>query len=151
VCEHVFVSETRDAIAALIERGLGLNEIAHRLGLANSTVGYHARALREDGPDRARRREHRTGGRAPVAPPTVTRERVRELVERGDSRATIAETLGIACSTVTYHATQLGADIDRRFGQRYDWSQIREFYGEGNSVAACDAAFGFNRGRGTRP
>src|SRR5438270_738091 len=42
----MFVSETRKAIAALIDQGLNLNEIAHRLGLANSTVGYHARALR---------------------------------------------------------------------------------------------------------
>jgi DNA-binding transcriptional ArsR family regulator len=43
----VFVSEVRKSVAALLAEGLTLNEIAHRLGVARSTVGYHAEVLRE--------------------------------------------------------------------------------------------------------
>jgi DNA-binding CsgD family transcriptional regulator len=140
----VFVSNTRDAVAAAIEDGLTLNEIAHRLGLANSTVGYHARALREERDGRRHHENRRSGGGPPVARAGATRERVRRLVERGYTRAHIAETLGIARSTVTYHAERLGGGIDSRFGRRYDWDEIRRFYEEGHSVADCRAAFGFN-------
>jgi predicted transcriptional regulator/5-methylcytosine-specific restriction endonuclease McrA len=141
----VFVPATRDAIATLIEGGLSLNEIAHRLGLANSTVGYHVRALREESEYRLRHQDRPAGGGPPVAPPTVTRERVRTLLERGYARAKVAELLGIARSTVTYHATQLGANIDDRFGRRYDWQEIGRFYEEGHSLADCRARFGFDK------
>jgi DNA-binding CsgD family transcriptional regulator len=141
----VFVPTTREAIAALIDGGLTLNEVAHRLGLANATVGYHVRALREE-PDRRHSHHDRPGGGGPpVAPPTVTREQVRSMLERGYTRAKIAEHLGIARSTVTYHATRLGASIDGRFGRRYDWQEIRRFYEQGRSVADCRARFGFDK------
>jgi hypothetical protein len=73
------------------------------------------------------------------------RERVRSLLERGYARAKVAEMLGIARSPVTYRATQLGAEIDGRFGRRYDWQEIRRFYEEGHSVADCRATFGFDK------
>jgi DNA-binding CsgD family transcriptional regulator len=122
-----------------------MNEIAHRLGLANSTVGYHARALREerDGPPRQQRQP--TRGVPPIARPTVTRARVRALLEEGYTRARIAETLGLARSTVTYHARNVGAEIDGRFGRRYDWQEISRFYDEGHSLAECRARFGFDK------
>jgi DNA-binding CsgD family transcriptional regulator len=141
----VFVSETRKAIAALMEGELTLNEIAHRLGLANSTVGYHVRALRDQRDGLLSDQDRRVGGGPPVAPATVTRERVRSLLERGHPRAKVAEMLGIARSTVTYHATQLGAEVDGRFARRYDWQEIRQFYEEGHSVADCRARFGFDK------
>jgi hypothetical protein len=53
--------------------------------------------------------------------------------------------LGVARSTVTYHARLLGEPIDERFSRRYDWRAIRRFYEAGHSVAACRARFGFNR------
>jgi DNA-binding CsgD family transcriptional regulator len=140
----MFVSEIRKMVAVLLEEQLTLSEIAHRLGVANSTVGYHADALREgrEGrsvPDRAPKR------RGPVAAPDVTRERVRALLNQGHTRARIAEALGLARSTVTYHAGRLGHDIDSRYGRRYDWETIRRFYEGGHSVADCQARFGFNR------
>jgi DNA-binding CsgD family transcriptional regulator/5-methylcytosine-specific restriction endonuclease McrA len=139
----VFVSETREAIAALLEAGLNQNEVAHRLGLANSTVGYHTRALRDQEAQPAPREMPRSRG--PLAGPAVTRERVRRLLYQGYPRARIAEMLGIARSTVTYHAGRLGAGIDGRFARRYDWEAISRFYEEGHSVADCLATFGFDR------
>jgi DNA-binding CsgD family transcriptional regulator len=139
----VFVPRIRNAISLLLAEGLALNEIAHRLGVANSTVGYHVHALR------GRREEglttERMRGRTPVAAPNVTREQVRQLLERGYTRAKIAETLGLARSTVTYHATRLGRDVDDRCGRRYDWNAIRLFYEEGHSVNDCRDSFGFTK------
>ena len=43
----MFVSEIRKKVAILLEEKLTLNEIADRLGVANSTVGYHVHVLRE--------------------------------------------------------------------------------------------------------
>lgn len=143
--ERTFVSTTREKIAALIEEGLSLNEIAHRLGLANSTVGYHARALREIRDSGQCREIRREGGGPPLAAPGITRERVHRLLQRGYTHAQVADTLGIARSTVTYHAAQLGANIDSRFGRRYNWEEISRFYEAGHSVAQCQSRFGFNR------
>jgi DNA-binding transcriptional ArsR family regulator len=140
----MFVSETRELVAALVEEELSLNEIAHRLGVARSTVGYHADALREV-PEQRGAQDRAPKRRTPVAAPNVTRERVRALLEEGYARARIAETLGLARSTVTYHAGRLGEDIDARCGRRYDWEVIRGFYDEGHSVADCRARFGFNK------
>jgi DNA-binding CsgD family transcriptional regulator len=140
----MFVSRTREEIAALIEDGLSLNEIAHRLGLANATVGYHARALREGENGPSSQNRHASGG-PPRAAPTVTRERVRRLLERGYTRAQVADALGIARSTVTYHAGRLGHHIDQRCARRYDWGEIRRFYEDGHSAAECQSHFGFDR------
>jgi predicted DNA-binding protein YlxM (UPF0122 family) len=142
--EHVFVSKIREMVATLLAEELTLNEIAHRLGVARSTVGYHANALREAReteavPDPAPKRTR------PVAGPRVTRQRVGALLERGYTRASVAEAPGLARSTVTYHAAHLGQDIDSRCGRRYDWGVIRRFYEEGHSLAECQARFGFNK------
>jgi DNA-binding CsgD family transcriptional regulator len=140
----MFVSEVRIAVADLLGAGLNMNEIAHRLGVARSTVGYHAAELAREkhASERCQGREHaRTG---PVAAVHVTRERVRRLLASGKTRAEVATTLGLARSTVTYHAARLGEDIDTRCGRRYDWREIRRFYEDGHSARECRARFGFN-------
>lgn len=121
-----------------------MNEIAHRLGVARSTVGYHVEVLGRDGQPDARptRTTSHTG---PVSPPEVTKERVRRLLEKGYSRVEVAEQLKLARSTVTYHAARLGEDIDTRCARRYDWQRIRDFYEEGRTVDECKARFGFNK------
>ena len=127
-----------------MDAGLSMNEIAHHLGVAQSTVGYHVELLRrarhEPGEGEDCTRAH-TG---PVAAVDVTKERVRKLLAAGKTRAEVAETLGLARSTITYHAARLGEDIDTRCGRRYDWREIRRFYDEGHSVRACSSRFGFN-------
>lgn len=140
----MFVSEVRVAVAELLGIGLNMNEIAHRLGVARSTVGYHAEELRreERASERCQGREHACTG--PVAAVHVTREQVRRLLATGKTRAEVARTLGLARSTVTYHAARLGEDIDTRCGRRYDWQEICRFYEEGHSARECRARFGFN-------
>lgn len=74
----------------------------------------------------------------------MTRERVRHLLEAGLSLAEIADTLGLAKSTVCYHARRLGYAPDPRFGARYDWTAIAAFYEQGRSVNECMRHFGFS-------
>ncbi|HEX5309522.1 MAG TPA: helix-turn-helix domain-containing protein [Solirubrobacteraceae bacterium] len=139
----MFVSELRAAVAKLLDAGLSKNEIAHRLGVARSTVGYHAERL---GDEKGRPSEQHgsSSRRRPVAAVAVTREQVRQLLASGKTRAEVARALGLSRSTVTYHAARLGEDIDSSCGRRYDWHQIRRFYDEGHSLRACQARFGFN-------
>lgn len=142
--EHLFVADIRERVAELTAEGLTLNEVAHRLGVARSTVGYHVDVLRRSR-DPARR--ERTGSTRPAAGPTVTRRRVGRLLSEGMMPAQVAESLDLARSTVTFHARELGYRIEAKFGQRYDWQTVREFYERGHSVAACRATFGFSRAR----
>jgi transposase-like protein len=72
------------------------------------------------------------------------RMRVAELLREGLSRIEIARQLGIAKSTVSYHARRLGEQIDQRFARRYDWQTVQEFYDEGQGVRACARHFGFS-------
>jgi DNA-binding CsgD family transcriptional regulator len=142
--EHMFVSDNRNEITALLAQGLTLNEIAHRLGLARSTVGYHVHVLGEQQTKQLAEPHRHPGRRPPVASPGVTRERVRRLLETGSTRASIADALGLARSTVTYHARRLGDDIDDRCARRYDWEAVGRFYDAGHSVSECRSRFGFN-------
>ncbi|HEX3392769.1 MAG TPA: hypothetical protein VHS55_09410 [Solirubrobacteraceae bacterium] len=138
------MSNVRNEVAVLLAAGLNMNEIAHRLGVARSTVGYHAEALQRDQQRAEGQVDEVPKRRGPVAAPKVTKESVRRLLAMGKTHAEIAEALEVARSTVTYHATRLGADIDHRCASRYDWSVIRRFYDEGHSARECRALFGFN-------
>ena len=74
----------------------------------------------------------------------MTKRRVRELLEQGETITGIAAALGVAKSTVAYHARSLGYEPDPRFARRYDWSEVREFYESGHSVRECRERFGFS-------
>jgi hypothetical protein len=82
--------------------------------------------------------------KGPKEPPGVMRERIRKLLELGWTRSRIAEHLGVAKSTVVYHATRLDVPIDPRFGRRYDWREIQAAYDTGMSRRECMAKFGFS-------
>jgi DNA-binding transcriptional ArsR family regulator len=75
---------------------------------------------------------------------SVTRARVRDLLETGASVTEIADTLGLAKSTVCYHVRRLGYAPDPRFAARYDWKAIASFYEQGHSVTECMRHFGFS-------
>jgi DNA-binding CsgD family transcriptional regulator len=136
----MFVSVLRGEIAELYAQGLPLAEIARRLGVAESTVGFHMEVLcRRPGSDPT-----------PQPPPAAvrqvtTREAVRALLAEGLPRLEIARRLGISKSTVAYHARRLGAPVDARCARRYDWPAIQQYYDLGHSVDACARAFGFSK------
>jgi transposase-like protein len=73
------------------------------------------------------------------------RELVAEKLERGMSVAEIASELGLAKSTVCYHARRLGRAADSRFARRYDWPTIQAYYDQGHSIRDCAREFGFCR------
>lgn len=124
----------------LHRQGVRSIDIAHRLNIAQSTVHYHLRKLLEGEttPMRRSRRRRRSG------PELRTRTLVGELLHRGMSRAEVARRLGLAKSTVSYHARQLGEQIDARFGKRIDWSLVQAYYDAGHSVRDCARIFGFS-------
>lgn len=72
------------------------------------------------------------------------RAAVRALLEQGFTQSEIAARLGVAKTTVLYHARRLDVPIDKRFGRRYDWTQIQRAYDSGLTVRQCAARFGFN-------
>jgi 5-methylcytosine-specific restriction endonuclease McrA len=75
-----------------------------------------------------------------------TREQVDRLLQQRCPRLEIARRLGIARSTVSYHAGRLGATMDTRAARRYDWCEIQSFYDSGHSVRECRDRFGFGSG-----
>lgn len=135
------MSEIGDRVIELHQQGLRSLEIAHRLAIAQSTVHYHLRKLSAGDADPSPRRAGRPPGSG-----AKTRDLVAQLLARGLSRAEVARRLGLAKSTVTYHARQLGGEIDERFGRRFDWSLIQAYYDEGHSLRDCMRTFGFGTG-----
>lgn len=128
----------RVEIERLAAAGHSAPEIARRLGLASPTVDYHLARL---------------GARVPAATPRAdttrsqvsTRGDVERLLASGLSRSAVARELGLARSTVGYHAKRLGAPVDERGARRYDWAAVQRYHDEGNSVRACMRHFGFSR------
>jgi transposase len=132
------VTDLGKQIVELHQQGMRTTEIAHRLNVAQSTVHYHLRKLREpEAPDPSKRRPN-------PAPNPRTRTLVGELLRRGMSRAEVARRLGVAKSTVSYHARQLGEEVDARFGKRIDWAVVQAYYDAGHSVRDCARVFGFS-------
>jgi hypothetical protein len=71
------------------------------------------------------------------------REQVAKLRAEGKSYRDIAKELGLAKSTVAYHARRLDIPVDETASRRYDWAAIQEAYDSGLSVRACTRRFGF--------
>ncbi len=138
----MFVTELGAKTIELHLQGVRSIDIAHRLNVAQSTVHYHRRKHREREASNAT--ERRSRGRRRPGPELRTRALVGELLRRGVSRAEVARRLGLAKSTVTYHAGRLGEEIDQRFGKRIDWSLVQAYYDAGNSVRECAKVFGFS-------
>lgn len=66
------------------------------------------------------------------------------MLRDGSSISEVARALGVAKSTVCYHARRLGYQPDARFATRYDWAAIAAFYNEGHTVTECMRHFGFS-------
>lgn len=79
----------------------------------------------------------------PVDKPGVTRARVAGLIESGMTSAQISKALGIAPSTVAYHARMLGIEPKRGYALRYDWDAVQAYHDDGHSKRECADHFGF--------
>jgi RNA polymerase subunit RPABC4/transcription elongation factor Spt4 len=66
-----------------------------------------------------------------------TKDRVKALLLEGLSVTEIARRLGVSKPTVCFHKRTLGIEIDSKFGRRYDWGEIREYYDSGHSMREC--------------
>jgi DNA-binding CsgD family transcriptional regulator len=131
------MTDLASKIVELRRSGVTALEISPRLGVAQSTVHYHLRKVAE----RRTQASGRPGRRKGAA--STTRRAVALLIAQGITRAEIARRLGLAKSTVSYHARQLGEPIDARFARRFEWSEVQAYYDEGHSVRECGALFGF--------
>lgn len=135
------VSSTRAHVAELHRAGRSPSVIARQLGLATNTVRYHLKRLRD--PPAAPMAL--VTPLEPVVAQVRTRAAVARLLDEGCSRVEIASRLGVANSTVSYHARRLGRSIDARCARRYDWAVVQAFHDTGASVRDCVAAFAFSR------
>jgi DNA-binding CsgD family transcriptional regulator len=135
------MSEIGEQVMLLHGQGLPSLEIAHRLGVAQSTVHYHLRKHFEG--QRSADAQGRRRGRRPGS--EMTRELVARLLAHGLNRAEVARRLGLAKSTVSYHARRLGETMDERFAQRFDWQAVRAYYELGHGMRDCMRVFGFSR------
>jgi hypothetical protein len=77
--------------------------------------------------------------------PNATRTKVSALLARDWSYNQIANELGIAKSTVAFHARRLGRPVDDRFNVRYDWPAIQRAHDRGMRAMQCARHFGFSR------
>jgi 5-methylcytosine-specific restriction endonuclease McrA len=73
-----------------------------------------------------------------------TSAKVEASLRRGESQLGTARALGIAASTVSYHARRLGYPAQEKCRRRYDWDEIQRYYDAGHSVRGCAAHFGFS-------
>jgi 5-methylcytosine-specific restriction endonuclease McrA len=70
---------------------------------------------------------------------------VARLRAAGKSYVAIARQLGLAKSTVAYHARRSGLPADERFSRRYDWSIVQAAVDTGLARRQCMRRFGFSR------
>jgi len=142
-------------IRAALDREIGVRVPAPQPLLDNNgtRVGRNVRSCRAPAatqsrrPDPWRERVHTFASNRSDPPGSlsyVTRHRVRDLLEEGMAVSQVASALGLAKSTVCYHARRLGYAPDARFAVRYDWEAIARYYDRGHSVKECMERFGFS-------
>jgi hypothetical protein len=71
--------------------------------------------------------------------------RVAALLDGGTSVKEAARQLGLAKSTVSWHAARLGQPRQSQYAARYDWAAVQAYYDQGHTPRECCDRFGFNR------
>jgi 5-methylcytosine-specific restriction endonuclease McrA len=71
-------------------------------------------------------------------------KRITEMLLEGKKYPEITRELGVASSTIAYHARKLGM-MQFSFERRtYDWKTVQEFYDEGNTLRDTSQRFGMH-------
>jgi DNA-binding transcriptional ArsR family regulator len=122
-----------DAVQAYYDEGHTMAECKERFGFSNGA--WDRAKNRGDLVTRRRGGPHRSG---------ETRQKVHALLAEGRSYTEVAQALGLAKSTVSYHARLLGLPVDPRFAKRLDWAEVQRAHDEGLSARACAEMFGFH-------
>lgn len=73
---------------------------------------------------------------------SVKGEKIREMLLKGYNYGEISREVGVASSTIAYHAQRLGLR-QRTFERKtHDWPEIQKFYDEGHTVSEVVERFG---------
>lgn len=73
-----------------------------------------------------------------------TRMTIAALLGQGKTGKEIADLLGIAPSTVSYHRRRLDRPMNPKCARRHDWAAIQRHYDQGHSVRECQQLFDFS-------
>lgn len=71
-------------------------------------------------------------------------DRIREMLSAGYRYGDICRELGVASSTVAYHARRIGASKFSFDRTTYDWDEIQKYYDDGNTLSDIVSKFGMN-------
>lgn len=73
---------------------------------------------------------------------TRNADRIKDMLIKGDSYRTIRKEIGVAMSTIAYHAKQIGLQKYTSDAKRYDWLIIQSYYDEGRTISELTKKFG---------
>lgn len=71
------------------------------------------------------------------------RDKIRELLLKGNSYSEIVKTVRCSKAAIAYHAKRIG--MGRPGRKTFDWKEIQAFYDAGNSREDCIIRFGFSK------
>jgi hypothetical protein len=76
---------------------------------------------------------------------TVRGDQIREMLVAGKNYGEIRRELGVAASTIAYHAKRMGLTGTSKYGQRIDWKAVQAFYDAGATIRQTITHFGMSR------
>lgn len=76
---------------------------------------------------------------------TVCGDRIREMLTTGKNYGEIRRELGVAASTIAYHAKRMGLTGKSKYAQRIDWKSVQAFYDAGATIRQTIAHFDMHR------
>lgn len=76
---------------------------------------------------------------------TARGDRIREMLTAGKNYGEIRRELGVAASTIAYHAKRMDLTGTSKYAQRIDWEAVQAFYDAGSTIRQTIAHFGMHR------
>ncbi len=76
---------------------------------------------------------------------TARGDRIREMLVAGKNYGEIRRELGVAVSTIAYHAKNMGLSGKSKYAQRVDWVAVQACYDAGATIRQTMTSFGMHR------